>query len=219
MIKNLIFDMGNVIIRFDPDLFIGRLGLTPADSKLLKREIFQSLEWAMQDRGSLTEAESSGIICRRVPQHLQDAVKELIFHWNRPLLPVEGMEALLRGCKENGYRIFLLSNASSRLHEYWPDVPGQQYFDDLLVSADVGLVKPEPELFRLAMERFQIRPDETVFIDDLSLNAEAAYHAGMHAIVFYNDVPRLRRELNDLGVRTVAQGDGSLCENRTGGQI
>ena len=200
MIKNLIFDMGGVIIRFDPDFFIERLGLSPEDSKLLKREIFQSLEWAMQDRGSLTEAESAGIICGRIPQRLHSAAEDLIFCWNRPLLPVPGMEELLSDCKKSGYRLFVLSNASARLHEYWPGIPGHQYFDDVLVSADVGLVKPETELFRLALERFQVSPGETVFIDDLPLNAEAAHHAGMHAVVFHNDVPELRKFLADLGV-------------------
>ena len=73
-------------------------------------------------------------------------------------------------------------------------------FDGTLISADVGLVKPQPEIYRLLCETFSLDPDECVFIDDAINNAEGAYLCGMHPIVFHNDVAELRQKLRKEGV-------------------
>ena len=100
MIRNIVFDMGQVLLRFDPPLFIERAGVPEADRELVRREVFQSLEWARMDRGSLTDAEAAESICRRLPAHLHAAVRALVGMWDRPILPVEGMEALVAELKE-----------------------------------------------------------------------------------------------------------------------
>ena len=200
MIRNIVFDMGQVLLRFLPDLFIERLGVEGEDKKLLNREVFRSLEWARMDRGSLTDEEAAEIICRRVPERLHDAVHKLVAMWDRPILAVEGTEELIAELKEKGYGIYLLSNASYRQHDYWPKLPASRYFDGTLVSADVKLVKPQPEIYRLLCETFSLVPDECVFIDDAINNAEGAFLCGMHPIVFHDDVPELRARLRELGV-------------------
>ena len=200
MIRNIVFDMGQVLLRFLPDLFIERLGVEGEDKKLLNREVFRSLEWARMDRGSLTDEEAARIICRRVPERLHDAVHKLVAMWDRPILAVEGTEELIAELKEKGYKIYLLSNASYRQHDYWPKLPASRYFDGTLVSADVKLVKPQPEIYRLLCETFSLEPDECAFIDDAINNAEGAYLCGMHPIVFHDDVAELRERLRELGV-------------------
>lgn len=201
MIKNVVFDMGNVIIRFDPELFMLRLGLGEEDRKLLRREVFLSLEWSRMDRGSLTDEEAAELICRRVPERLHDAVKKLVGMWDRPILPVEGIYELIEELKGMGYGMYLLSNASLRQHDYWPRVPASKFFDGTLISADVGLVKPQPEIYRLLCERFSLIPEECVFIDDSTPNAEGAYFCGINALVFHGDADEIRLKLNELGVK------------------
>lgn len=200
MIKNIVFDMGQVLLRFDPPLFIERAGAAEEDRELLLREVYKSLEWARMDRGSMTEAEAAELICRRVPERLHETVRRLVGMWDRPILPVEGMEELIAELKEKGYGVYLLSNASCRQHEYWPRVPVSRFFDGTLISADVKLVKPQPEIYRLLCERFSLEPDECVFIDDATGNAEGAFLCGMHPIVFHNDAGELRRKLREEGV-------------------
>ena len=200
MIKAIIFDMGGVLIRFDREYFISRLGVREEDKRLLEREVFLSLEWAKMDRGSMTEQDASASICKRLPGRLHEAAEKLVTMWERPILPIEGMEELIRNLKENGYHIYLLSNASVRQHEYWPSVPASSFFEDTLISADVGFVTPQPEIFRLALEKFGILSEESVFIDDLPLNAEGADYVGMKAIVFHQDMQELRGKLAKLGV-------------------
>lgn len=201
MIKNIVFDMGNVIIRFDPELFMVRLGLAEEDRRLLKRELFVSLEWSRMDRGSLTDEEAAEIVCRRVPERLHDAVRRLVGMWDRPILPVEGMYELVEELKDVGYGIYLLSNASFRQHDYWPRVPASKFFDGTLISADVKLVKPQPEIYRLLCDKFSLVPEECVFIDDSTSNAEGAYFCGINALVFHGDAHEMRLKLNELGVK------------------
>ena len=107
---------------------------------------------------------------------------------------------LIGELKSKGYGIYLLSNASYRQHEYWPRVPASRFFDGTLVSADVKLVKPQPEIYRLLCETFSLEPDECVFIDDAINNAEGAFLCGMHPIVFHDDVDELRARLRGEGV-------------------
>lgn len=201
MIKNIVFDMGNVIIRFDPELFMVRLDLAEEDRRLLKRELFVSLEWSRMDRGSLTDEEAAEIVCRRVPERLHDAVRRLVGMWDRPILPVEGMYELVEELRGMGYGIYLLSNASFRQHDYWPRVPASKFFDGTLISADVKLVKPQPEIYRLLCDKFSLLPEECVFIDDSTSNAEGAYFCGINALVFHGDAHEMRLKLNELGVK------------------
>jgi len=205
MIKNIIFDMGGVLIRFDRKYFIERLGISGEDEELLMREVFHSLEWVRMDRGSLTDAEAAESICRRVPERLHDAVHKLVSMWDRPIMPVEGMEELIAELKDMGYPIYLLSNASCRQGDYWPRIPASRYFDGKLVSWSVGLVKPQPEIYYKLCATFGLKMDECVFIDDDNGNIEGAFFSGMHGIVFHGDVSILRRDLRAAGVYVKAE--------------
>lgn len=200
MIKNIIFDMGNVLIHFDRAQFLDRLGVEEADRELLMREVFLSLEWVRMDRGSMNEQTAQESMCRRIPERLHWAVHELVSQWDQPILPVEGMEELIGELKAAGYGIYLLSNASVRQHDYWPRIAASRFFDGTLISADEGVVKPQPEIYRLMLERFQLKAEECFFIDDVAGNIEGAFYCGIPGAVFHNDVVRLRRELRAAGV-------------------
>lgn len=201
MIRNIVFDMGQVLIYFRPDIFVERLGVPQEDRPLLLREVFNSVEWIQLDHGTATEEEAAAAICRRLPQRLHGYARELVFSWwQRPLLPVEGMEELIRELKGLGYGIYLLSNASGRLHQYFSRIPASQYFDGMIVSADWKLLKPQHEIYKTLFREYRLKPEECFFVDDLSLNVEGARSVGMAGTIFHGDVSRLRRELNEAGV-------------------
>lgn len=200
MIQNIVFDMGNVLVRFDPVLFMDRLGVAEADRALLTREVFKSLEWAQMDRGSITDAEGCERMCCRLPKRLHETARQLVLAWDRPILEIEGSFELVRELKELGYGLWLLSNASLRQHEYWPRVPASRYFDGTLISADVKLIKPQPEFYRLLFESFSLRPEECFFIDDNNYNIEAAQNSGMRCAIFHGDFGEVRARLREAGV-------------------
>ena len=201
MIRNFVFDMGQVLMDFNIPYFMKQKNVSPEDEQLLYRNIFHSLEWIGLDRGRYNEAQAVEIMCSRLPARLHDTVYRLVCEWDLPeILPVEGMADLIRELKEKGYGIFLLSNASVRQHEYWPRIPGFQYFDDTLISADVHLVKPEREIFLTAYDKFHIRPEESLFIDDVTINVECATCTGINGYVFQEDTEEFRRWLTGQGL-------------------
>ncbi|MBQ6346051.1 MAG: HAD family phosphatase [Clostridia bacterium] len=198
MIKNIIFDLFGVIARFDTEGYYARHGISPGDQMILQREVFRSLEFAMGDRGAISEEAAIGAICARIPGRLHEAVSDFIHRQNRALLPIPGMEDLLQRLKDRGHRLFLLSNTSRAFHRFQADIPGIALFDGTLISADVGLVKPDPAIFRLACRQFGILPSESAFVDDTPINAEAAQYVGMKACVFNGDVKKLEQWLIEL---------------------
>ena len=201
MIKNIIFDMGQVLIKFDPNMFIERVGITnPEDKKILLREIYKSVEWSMMDRGSLTDQEAANLMMQRVPDHLKDKVAKLTYEWDRPIISIDGAYELIKELKENGYKIYLLSNASLNQKNYWPNIPGQEYFDGVVVSAYVNYVKPEHEIYEHLLAKFNLKADECIFIDDSTLNVEGAIHAGLHGIVFHGDYKEVRQKFIENGI-------------------
>ena len=200
MIRNIVFDMGNVLLRFDPDRFMDRVGLTePSDREWMDREVFRSVEWAKTDRGSLTPDEAARIMKPRVPEHLRPFVDRLVCGWADEILPMPGMADLIGELKAAGYRIYLLSNAGTNHGEYWTRIPGSDLFDGLVVSAEVGCIKPEREIYGILIDRFSLVPEECVFVDDLPLTVEAATRWGMRGIVFHEDAGELLRKLKEIG--------------------
>lgn len=200
MIKNIIFDMGNVLIRFDQQYFINRLGVYGDDVTLLKREVFMSLEWVRMDRGALNEEEAFRLIAPRLPQRLHDVAWKLICMWDRPILPIDGMYELVEELKGKGYGIYLLSNASVRQHEYWPRIEASRFFDGTLISADHHVLKPQREIYELCLQTFGLKAEECFFVDDAPANIEGALCCGIPGAVFHGDAAYLRRQLRDAGV-------------------
>ena len=123
MIRNIVFDMGGALIRFDRLYFIRRLGVAAEDETILINEVFRSPEWAQTDRGTITGAEAVERVCARLPERLRGAAGRLITRWEWPILPIEGMYELVEELKGMGCGIYLLSNASVSQHEYWPNIP------------------------------------------------------------------------------------------------
>ena len=103
MIRNIIFDMGQVLIRFNTGVFLNRFAsdYTTEERTLLLREVYLSAEWIMQDRGTHTPEQTVEIVCRHLPKKLHEAVYNLVCRWNEDIIPVEGMKELVEELKGN----------------------------------------------------------------------------------------------------------------------
>lgn len=201
MIRNIVFDMGNVLIHWRPALFVERMAIPEEDRPALLREVFGSVEWIQMDRGTLSFEEGLEAICRRLPERLRGPARELTLDWWRHwLLPVEGMAELVRELKALGYGVYLLSNAKEDLPRYFDRIPGSECFDGRIVSADWKLLKPQPEIYRTLLREYDLQAEECFFIDDLNINIEGAWFVGMDGAIFDGDLPRLRQALNAAGV-------------------
>ena len=101
--------------------------------------------------------------------------------------------------KGMGYRLYLLSNANRRLREYLPRIPGSQYLDGLVVSAEEKLLKPQAEIYHVLYDRYDLKPEECVFLDDTQKNLDAAEKFGIHTILF-RGMEEAKERLRELGV-------------------
>ncbi len=198
MIRNVVFDMGNVVIRFDPFLFMDREGITkPEDRKLIMNELFQSVEWAQMDSGVLTEETAEPLVFSRIPVHLRNSVHRLLFFWSNPEDIFPGMESLIQRLKNAGYGIWLLSNASKAQHLYWPAYTVSRLFDGKLISCDTGYVKPMHEIYRAFTDKFSLNSEECLFIDDSAVNIASAIACGWEGIVFHGSSVELEQKLRE----------------------
>lgn len=201
MIRNVVFDMGGVLIHWNPHLLLTPYGLTAEEEAQVTRELFTGVEWVRLDRGTMTEEGVVESVCKRLPEHLHGCVGEVVRNWHqRTLEPMEGMAELLHELKALGLHIYLLSNANLKLRSYFPRIPGAECFDGLMVSAEEKLLKPQHEIFEVLLKRFDLKAEECFFVDDSPANVEGAQRADLNAVVFYGDVPRLRKELRTAGV-------------------
>lgn len=207
MIRNIVFDMGHVLMYFLPKVYVERLHVPEEDREPVLREVFRSVEWIRLDRGNITEEEAAAAMSARLPERLGETVRELVSGWWKgPLIPVEGMEALVAELKSMGYGIYLLSNAGKRLPEYFDRIPGAQYFDGRIVSAEWGVLKPQPEIYRILLETYHLEAEECFFIDDQLINVEGACYVGLSGMVFDGDIGRLRQKLREAGVMVREDG-------------
>lgn len=200
MIKNIIFDMGGVLRQFNREYFLSKLDLSDEDKKILMNEIFLSVEWSMMDRGTLLDVEAADRVRVNLPDHLKEYADRLVLHWEDLSYPMPGMADLVKELKENGYGIYLLSNASKRLYAYWPSIPGHEYFDGMIVSSDYAIVKPQNEIYQLLNTKFNLTLTECLFIDDTTANVEGAIYNGLEGIVYHGNTSELRTKLKKKGV-------------------
>ena len=201
MIKNIVFDMGGVLIHFKPAALLAHFDISPADRDLMLKEAFGSVAWIQLDRGTISAGEALEAMQANLPERLHPVAEELVNGWWKlELRPMEGMEQLLGELKELGYGIYLLSNATLRQPEYFDRIPASRYLDGRMVSAFHQLLKPQHEIFEAMLREFGLRAEECFFVDDSVANVEGAYCAGIAGTVFDGDVPRLRQALNAVGV-------------------
>lgn len=196
----VIFDVGRVLYDWDPRFLYERLiPAGPALDAFLRDVVTH--DWHFQHDAGRDFADTAADLIAEHPHHA-----ELIAQWGPRFLqsigdPVPGMHALVAELDERGVPLYAITNFS---HEFWPPFRQREAalfnrFRDIVVSGAEKLVKPDPAIYRLALDRFGLRTEQAVFIDDNEANVAGAAAVGMTALHFTGE-PKLRRELRDLGL-------------------
>ena len=203
MIQNIVFDMGRVLLDYEPAKVCWQYTDRAEDVELIAKALFFSQEWILLDKGEISEEAAMEIVKKRLPDERLKKIAEFsMAHWHEfNISPKPGMEELVKELKDRGFHIYLCSNASLRLRVYESRIPGNQYFDGTLVSAEERLLKPDTAIYKRLFEKFTIRPEESFFIDDLQENIDGAKRAGMDGYCFADgDVLKLRDRLKELSI-------------------
>jgi putative hydrolase of the HAD superfamily len=184
MIKNIIFDIGNVLVSFRPMEYLQKHLPDPALAETLYKEIFCSDEWPKLDLGVITEEEAIGLFCMRNPDNTQ-IIRKLMSSWYDMLMPMEESINILRQLKARKYNTYVLSNyhlrAFEKIHSSYDFF---NIFDGLVVSSHINMLKPSPEIYKHLVSSCSIKPEESLFIDDTDKNIYAAEKLGFHTILF-----------------------------------
>lgn len=184
MIKNIIFDLGRVLLNFEPLEYTYKKIPDRERANKIYSEIFKSNEWIMLDRGVITEKEAINRICDRNPGN-DKLIREVMNNWYEILTPMEDVVDILKELKLLGYKVYFLSNfhllAFEKVFEKYEFF---RNFDGGVVSYKEKLLKPESEIYNKLVSRFGINPSESVFIDDTKENIISAEKLGFKAIHF-----------------------------------
>lgn len=194
MIRNIIFDMGNVLLRYDPEVPLDLYCQTEAEKDVIRKELFEGEEWVLGDLGLITNEEKYERIRMRIPESMHPALKRCVFKWSVCLKPVPGASAFCAYAKEKGYRLYVLSNASDEFYDYFPNFAPLSYFDGIVVSADLHKVKPDTAIFEHLLQTYQLLPEECLFIDDMEANVKGAMQIGMKGEVFLGDFEVIKKK-------------------------
>lgn len=198
----VIFDIGRVLYRWDPRHLYERLIPEAGALDAFLRDVVTT-EWHYQHDAGRDFADTSAELIAQHPHH-----RALIEAWGPSFLdtipgPVEGMPELVDDLHARGVPLYAITNFS---HEFWPPFCAREAamfdpFRDIVVSGEERLVKPDPAIYARALDRFGLRAQEAVFVDDNEANVAAAAAIGLHALHFTGE-PQLRRELAGLGLST-----------------
>ncbi|MBI6874424.1 HAD-IA family hydrolase [Clostridium aciditolerans] len=199
MYKNIIFDLGNVLLDFKPEEYLKTKIVEVDKISEIHKELFQSEEWVMLDRGTLTEEEAKSIIIKNSNKngHLINLAFE---NWYELLTPIEESVKVMKELKDAKYKVYFLSNFHLLAFEYVT----KRYdffnlFDGGIVSYKEKLIKPEDGIYKRIIEEYQIKPEESIFIDDSHGNIEGAKKLNFETILFKNSKD-LRERLKTYNV-------------------
>ena len=192
MLKNGVFDFGQVLVRFDPSYMVGQFVKEEEDAELLANVLFDRLYWDRLDAGTILDSEVVEDACRRLPERLHAVASEIYYAWIYNLPPIDGMEALVKELKARGVRLCLLSNISTYFAKRADEIPVLKHFDRCVFSAVCGHVKPHRGIFAYLCDTCALDPAETVFVDDNAANIAGSEAFGIKGYLFDGDAERLR---------------------------
>ncbi|MBC8027074.1 MAG: HAD family phosphatase [Steroidobacteraceae bacterium] len=183
-VRNVIFDVGGVLLEWDPPAFIAQLHPDAATAALIRQQIFEHPDWHEFDRGAIDLDQAVDVFGKRAGL-TPGQMRELLRTANDSLRPIAGTVKLLDDLAAAGVPLYLLSNMPVSTYEYLVKKHVFfKHFRHLVISGAILMIKPQPAIYKHLVETTGIVPAESVFIDDLLKNVIAARECGLHAIQF-----------------------------------
>lgn len=199
MIKNIIFDIGNVLAAFCWEENLKSFEFPEEEYEAIADALFRSSDWGEMDRGVLTVEEVITRFCKKAPEYAED-IRKVVYSYAGMIKQYPYTKPLIRTLKEKGYHVYYLSNYGEfGIEQTKEALDFIEMMDGGLFSYEVQMIKPCKWIFMELMERYGLKPEECVFLDDNAGNAKAAGKAGIAGIAFYGLEQGLE-ELKKLGV-------------------
>ncbi|MDO4324385.1 MAG: HAD family phosphatase, partial [Lachnospiraceae bacterium] len=198
MIRNIIFDIGGVLVGFDWPGYIKQYGFAPEKEAAITQALMDGPVWKELDRGIWTMEELLEGFISLAPQYRED-VRRVFLNSGGCIYRQEYAIPWITSLKKRGYHVYFLSNYSEWMIEQTKDaLDFLPYLDGGIFSCDVKQIKPDAAIYQSLLKKYPaIRPEESVFLDDSAANVEAAGKLGFYGIVV-QDHAQADRELEKL---------------------
>lgn len=198
MIQNYIFDCGKVLVQYEPKELTAACVQGPMAEHICE-VVFDRLYWDRLDDGTMTEEDIKEAIRDRLSEEEYPLACAVLDGWIKNLTPIPAMLDLIKEIKEQGGKVFLLSNISKNFAAQWKENAYLKelfdYFDGLVCSGPLGITKPHQEIFEHLLNTYDLKAEESIFIDDAVINIEGAKNCGIAGYVFDGNAEKLRTYL------------------------
>ena len=199
MIKNIIFDLGNVLLNFKPDKFLLKYTKDEELVKTFISNVIRSRIWLKLDRGTITMQRAREKFLLSYPEK-RDLINLFFDHCMEMLTPIQNNVEILRDLKRNGYQLYILSNFIEEAFIYVREkYEFFSLFDGGILSFRINVIKPEIEIYEEIIRRYNLDPEQCVFIDDVDTFLSKARKLKMKTIQYLPNTD-LRRELRNLSI-------------------
>lgn len=183
-IRNIIFDIGNVVVRWSPALIVERAFGPEKGTADFAAQLFGAPIWMAINRGELTEAEAKRDYCKGFGL-TPDETDAMFFHIKDSQELVPGTIDVMEKLASRGYRLFALTDNVHEIvaylkqrYDFW------KHFEGAAVSAELGMMKPSAEIYRYLLDTYGLAGEETLFLDDVEANVMGARNVGMKSFQF-----------------------------------
>jgi putative hydrolase of the HAD superfamily len=197
MIRNIVFDIGKVLVEWDVMWAFEQLGFSAETAEAVADATVRTKDWNEFDRSARSDEEQLQRFIDRAPQYEQ----EIRLYWDHLELPIwqyDYVKPWMQELKREGYRIYILSNYPRRTYGVTQEALSfLEQADGALFSFEVQRIKPEPEIYQALLKRYHLKAEECIFLDDKEENIKGAESQGMQGILFtsYEDARRRIKEI------------------------
>ncbi len=187
MIRNIVFDLGNVLISFKPSEFLKKKNYPENIRNIIINDIFRSNEWALLDNGNITTDEAIDAIAIKSSLKRQEIA--LIFSFRTDIMfPLDENVRLLPELKKEGFKLYYLSNFPLDIFEaIRNDYYLFNYFYGGVISSEVKVSKPDIRIYQILLDKYSLRAKDCLFIDDVETNVFSAQSAGMKGLTTFGE--------------------------------
>ena len=203
MLKNLVFDLGTVLIEWNSEKILTYFEPEKERRQVLRQAIFESGVWHQTDKGELSLKEACEEVLTQLDASYHSAIKNIFYHWYEVVYVYSDLQERIRLWVAQDYRIYILSTTCEIFYhiEKAGLLPIYPLLSGYILSSEVGVVKPEAEIYQKLLKKYNLNPVESVFIDDIQANLDTAAELGFETILSTSETENISAMEDLLAVK------------------
>ena len=211
ILKNLVFDMGNVLIEWNSERILKAITEDIHLQDLLRKEVFETGLWVETDEGVKTREAVIEIVTGKLGEDYRNEITQLLRYWYKYVDVFTKVQDRIIELSKSGYSIYILSNTAFTFYDLVKEgyLPATSVAKGMVLSCEEKVLKPNEKIYNILLERYNLNPHNTMFFDDLPENIWGAARCGINGFVVENEselltyLDKLREEMNWRQLRTL----------------